>query len=88
MRTFVIATLALYCGVDGAGAALAPPAAPCPDTERQFVDLTLAHLVRQGLIDARDLFAHRAPGRRAAPGGGAASPDPLRAGASGVDDGA
>ena len=59
MRAFVVAALALWCGVQGAGASLAPPAAPCPDTERQFVALTLATLVRQGLINARDLFAYR-----------------------------
>jgi hypothetical protein len=88
MRTFVAVILALYCGVESASASLSPPATPCPDTEREFVDLTLAHLVRQGLIDARDLFAHRAPRRSSAVNGCVATAEPLRAGASSVTDGA
>jgi hypothetical protein len=87
MRTIVIATLILLCEIEGAGASLAPPTAPCPDTERQFVELTLTHLVRQGLIDARDLFAHRAR-RPGALDGCAAATGPQRAGAANAADGA
>lgn len=59
MRTFIVSALALWCGVQSAGASLAPPATPCPDTERQFAALTLVSLVRQGLLNPRDLFAYR-----------------------------
>jgi hypothetical protein len=63
MRTVFVSALVLYCGAQGACASLAPPTRPCPDTEREFVELTLAHLVRQGRINARDLIAYRAPNR-------------------------
>jgi hypothetical protein len=88
MRILVAVIMALYCGVESARASLSPPATPCPDTEREFVDLTLAHLVRQGLIDARDLFAYRAPRHPGAGEGCAAAPEPRRARASSVTDGA
>jgi hypothetical protein len=58
MRTF-LATIVVCCGLQSASASLAPPSAPCPDPEREFLELTLARLVRHGFIDQRNLIAYR-----------------------------
>lgn len=61
MRILLVAALASWCGAQAGRASPAPSAAPCPDTEREFVELTLARLVRQGLIDPRNLISYRMP---------------------------
>ena len=64
MRTFLASAIALCCGLQGACASLAPPNAPCPDPEREFVEQTLARLVRHGFLDQRNLIAYRESRRR------------------------
>ena len=64
MRAFLVVAIASCCGLQGAAASLAPPGTPCPDREREFVELTLARLVRHGFIDQRNLIAYREPRRR------------------------
>jgi hypothetical protein len=59
MRTFVASAIVVCCGLQGAYALPAPPSAPCPDPEREFVEITLTRLVRHGFIDQRNRIADR-----------------------------
>jgi hypothetical protein len=59
MRTFLASAIVVCCGLQGAYASPAPPSAPCPDPEREFVEITLTRLVRHGFIDQRNLIAYR-----------------------------
>ena len=59
MRTLLASAIVVCCGLQGASASLAPSSAPCPDPEREFVEITLARLVRHGFIDQRNLIAYR-----------------------------
>jgi hypothetical protein len=59
MRTFLASAIVVCCGLQSASASLAPPSTPCPDPEREFVELTLARLARHGFIDQRNLIAYR-----------------------------
>ena len=59
MRTF-LATIVVCCGLrERFGIARAAERALPLDPEREFVELTLARLVRHGFIDQRNLITYR-----------------------------
>jgi hypothetical protein len=61
MRTLLFSALIWCCSTLGGHAARPPLAKPCFDIEREFVEMTLTALVRQGYLNERDLFTHRVP---------------------------